>query len=112
MKKWTAGILPALVLGACAGNQVTEKSREMVFPTCTNDFFIIFNETTTFTESDSTTKVTLEVKSPKLNRTFKLERVRSGSGVKYATKDGNYIFWEHQREFTFGTEDSTYCLCK
>ena len=112
MKKAILGIALTLVLAACAENDVIDKSREMVFPNCTNDFFLVFNESTTFAGSDSTTKVTLEVKSSKLNRKFRLDRVRSGSGVKYTSKDGKYIFWEHQEEFTFGTDDSTYCLCK
>ncbi|MNV02501.1 hypothetical protein D3C71_927380 [compost metagenome] len=110
MKKVISGIVLTLVLVACAENGVTEKSREYVFPNCTNDFLMVFNERTTFTGSDSTTKVTLEVKSPALNRKFTFERVSSSeSGIKYASKDGKYILWEHQEEFTFGTKDSIYC---
>ena len=75
MKKAILGIALTLVLAACAENDVIEKSREMVFPNCTNDFFLVFNESTTFAGSDSTTKVTLEVKSSKLNRKFRLDRV-------------------------------------
>lgn len=110
MKTLTSGILLALILGACVGNNVMKKNRSMDFD-CSNDFQVIFTESITVTNTDSTGKITVEVKSPKLNREFDMKQVRAASGVKYASKDGKYIFWEHQGEFTFGTEDSTYCLC-
>ena len=112
MKNVIAGVVLALVLNGCTDNGITEKSREMVFPNCSNDFFVVFNETTTFTGSDSTINVTLQIQSPKMNRKLELDRTPSASGVKYTSKDRKYILWEHQGEFRFGTEDSTYCLCQ
>ncbi len=111
MKYTTLGIIGILVLGACAGKNVMKKNRNMDF-NCENDFKVSFTENLTITNGDSTEKVTVKVNSPKLNREFDMKQVRAASGVKYATKDGKYIYWEHQGEFSFGTEDSTYCLCK
>lgn len=111
MKTLTSGILLALILGACAGNNVIKKNRNMEFDNCSNDFKVVFTESITITDTDSTGKITVKVKSPKLNQELDMKQVRAASGVKYASKDGKYIFWEHQGEFTFGTDDSTYCLC-
>ncbi|WP_343633014.1 MliC family protein [Fluviicola sp.] len=110
MKQLISGIALTLVLGACAGNTVMNKNRHMEFD-CSNDFHVVFTESITITASDSTGKITVKVKSPELNRKFDMKQVRAASGVKYASKDEKYIFWEHQGEFKFGTEDSTYCLC-
>jgi membrane-bound inhibitor of C-type lysozyme len=110
MKTAIYGML-LLALTACTNNTIIKKNRNLDF-NCENNFKIRFSEKSTITNSDTTTKITLKVQSPKLNRTFDLEQTRAASGVRYATKDGKYIFWEHQGEFTFGTEDSTYCLCK
>ncbi len=110
MKYFISGITFAFVLGACTGNTVMKKNRNMEF-TCDNDFKVIFTESTTITNSDSTNKITVQVKSPKLNGEYDMKQVRAASGVKYTSKDGKFIFWEHQGAFTFGTEDSTYCLC-
>ncbi len=110
MKHLTPGITLVLVLAACNGNTVMKKNRNMEFD-CSNDFHVVFTESITITNSDSTGKITVKVKSPQLNREFNMKQVRAASGVKYASKDGKYIFWEHQGAFTFGTEDSTYCLC-
>lgn len=79
---------------------------------CENDFKVHFKESTTITNSDSTTTISVSVKSKNLNEEYIMQQVRAASGVKYATKDGKFIFWEHQGEFSFGTEDSTYCLCE
>lgn len=111
MIKVISGIALALALGACAENNVMKKNRYMDFD-CNNDFHVVFTESITITGSDSTGKITVKVKSPELNREFDMKQVRAASGVKYASKDGKYIFWEHQGEFTFGTEDSMYCLCQ
>ena len=111
MKHVISGILGTLLLGSCMGNSVMKKNRNLEF-NCDNDFKLRFTESTTVTNGDSTTKITVKVKSHKLNREYDMKQVRAASGVKYTSKDGNYIFWEHQGEFTFGTEDSTYCLCK
>lgn len=110
MKHLTSGIILILVLAACNGNTVMKKNRNMEF-NCDNNFKVVFTESTTITTSDSTSKITVQVKSPKLNGEYDMKQVRAASGVKYASKDGKYIFWEHQGAFTFGTEDSTYCLC-
>jgi membrane-bound inhibitor of C-type lysozyme len=111
MKYFATGIIGMLVLGACDGNSVMKKNRNMEF-NCENDFKVRFTESLTITNGDSTEKITVKVNSPKLNKEFDMHQVRAASGVKYATKDGKYIYWEHQGEFLFGTEDSTYCLCK
>ena len=105
-----SAITGILVLGACAGNSMIKKTRNLDF-TCDNDFKVTFTDRISITNSDSTTKITLKVKSLKLSGEYDMKQVRAASGVKYASKDGKYIFWEHQGEFTFGTEDSTYCLC-
>lgn len=110
MKRLTSAILLALILGACMENNVMKKNRNMEFD-CNNDFHVVFTESITITNTDSTGKITVKVKSPRFSREFDMKQVRAASGVKYASKDGKYIFWEHQGEFTFGTEDSTYCLC-
>lgn len=110
MKQLTSGIILTLLLSACAGNSVIKKNRNMEF-NCENDFKVLFTESLTVTNGDSTEKITVKVNSPKLNKEYNMHQVRAASGVKYATKDGKYIFWEHQGEFTFGTEDSTYSLC-
>nr|WP_294859834.1 MliC family protein [uncultured Fluviicola sp.] len=110
MKRITS-VITLILLSACAGNSVTKKHRHMEF-NCENDFKVRFTESLTITNGDSTEKITVKVNSLKLNKEFDMHQVRAASGVKYATKDGKYIYWEHQGEFTFGTEDSTYCLCK
>lgn len=111
MKILTSTILFAFALGACTENNVITKTRNLEFD-CDNNFHVVFTESITITATDSTEKITVKVKNPKLNREFDMKQVRAASGVKYASKDGKYIFWEHQGEFTFGTEDSTYCLCQ
>lgn len=110
MNLLTSGIILILVLGGCAGNSVMKKNRHLEFD-CDKDFKVVFTESITISGTDSTDKITVKVKSPKLNGAYDMKRVRAASGVKYASKDGKYIFWEHQGEFKFGTEDSTYCLC-
>lgn len=110
MNRLTSGIILILVLGGCAGNSVMKKNRHLEF-NCDKDFKVVFTESITITDRDSTRKVTVKVESPKLNDTYDMKQVRAASGVKYTSKDGKYVFWEHQGEFTFGTEDSTYCLC-
>ncbi len=111
MKQLTFGIILVLALAACSDSVYT-KTRRLDF-NCDNDFKVSFTESTTIkNNTDTTNKVTVDVISPMLKREFSMKQVRAASGVKYATKDGKYIFWEHQGEFTFGTEDSTYCLCK
>lgn len=35
----------------------------------------------------------------------------SGSGAKFATKDGIYYFWEHQGEFSFAKNDENIAIC-
>lgn len=104
------GIIGICLLEACS-DSVMKKTRHLEF-NCDNDFKVSFTERITVTNGDSTTKITVEVNSPDLDKEYDMQQVRAASGVKYATKNGKYIFWEHQGEFTFGTEDSTYCLCK
>ena len=110
MKILTAGILLTILLGACVGNNTTKKSRNFELD-CSNNYKVAFSENITIRNGDSTGKITLRVRSPKFNGEYSLKQVRAASGVKYASKDEKYIFWEHQGEFIFGTEDSTYCLC-
>lgn len=104
------GLISSLIFLSCTENNVITKKRFMQYD-CDNDFTVTFSENSTITSKDSTGKITVKVKSPKLNATYDMHQVRSGSGSKYASKEGKYIFWEHQGEFLFGTEDSTYCLC-
>jgi len=103
--------ISVLALGACMGNNTIKKNRYLDF-NCENKFKVEFSENSTISNSDTVSKITLKVKSPKLNREFDMVQTRAASGVRYATKDGKYIFWEHQGAFTFGTEDSTYCMCE
>lgn len=109
--KITSILLLSLVLASCLGNHVIKKKRSFDL-TCNRDFQVAFSEDIQIINGDTTQKIALKVKSPRLNQKYDLHQVRSASGAKYATKDGKYIFWEHQGEFTFGTEDSTYCLCE
>lgn len=104
------GIL-ALAATACADNQVITKTRNLDL-NCNNNFKITFTERLKVTPLDSTLKITTIVTSPKFTGDFSMKQARAASGVRYVSEDGNYVFWEHQGEFTFGTEDSTYCLCK
>lgn len=110
MKYLFSGIILSLALASCIGNNVVKKNRNFELD-CSNNYKVAFSENITIRNGDSTGKITLRVRSPKFNGEYALKQVRSASGVKYASKDGKYIFWEHQGEFTFGTEDSTYCLC-
>lgn len=105
-----SGILLSLALASCMGNNVVKKSRNLKFE-CTNDFQVSFSEDITFLNGDSTGKITVRVRSPRLDGEYQMEQAPAASGVKYVSKNGKYIFWEHQGEFSFGTEDSTYCLC-
>jgi membrane-bound inhibitor of C-type lysozyme len=100
-----------LVLASCSEPNIKKKVRMLQY-NCSNDFTVSFEEETTVTDEDSTTAITVSVDSKNFDKKLKMEQVRSASGVKYATKDGKYIYWEHQGEVIFGTEDSTYCLCK
>lgn len=112
MKNWGIMLLTASVLCACAGGGTTiKKNRNMEF-NCENQFKVTFSEQVVIASGDSTTSIKVSVKSPSLNGEYDMQQARAASGVKYETKDGKYYFWEHQGEFTFGTEDSVYCLCK
>lgn len=112
MKNLVIILATAGTLGACANdNDVIKKNRNMEF-NCENQFNVHFRESITVSSGDSTSKITVSVKSPSLNGEYEMTQARAASGVKYETKDGKYYFWEHQGEFTFGTEDSVYCLCK
>lgn len=107
------GLISLGILASCSetGNGTLTKTRNMEF-NCDNNFKLTFQESTVITANDSTTKIKVSVKSPSLNSEYDMKQARAASGVKYETKDGKFYFWEHQGEFTFGTEDSTYCLCK
>jgi membrane-bound inhibitor of C-type lysozyme len=111
MKHLVIGILFIVGLTACSGSHVKKINRIMQY-SCSNDFSLSFEERTTVTDKDSTTKISVLVKSKSFTKELEMNPVKSGSGAKYATKDGNYFYWEHQGEVSFGTEDSTYCLCK
>ncbi|WP_343605179.1 MliC family protein [Fluviicola sp.] len=112
MKKLGIILLTAGALGSCMGGGSTiKKNRNMQFD-CENEFKVTFSERVVIASGDSTTSVKVSVKSPELNGEYDMQQVRAASGVKYATKDGKYYFWEHQGEFTFGTEDSIYSVCK
>lgn len=113
MKQFTLGAILILSVAACSNPDSTmKKSNHIVEFNCDNNFRVSFEEMTTITDKDSTTKITVSVKSKNFTKDLEMKQVRSGSGVKYATNDGKYIYWEHQGEVIFGTEDSTYCLCK
>lgn len=103
--------ITALTLTSCVNNNVITKTRNLDF-NCSNDFKVTFTESIKITSRDSTGNITVAVKSPRLENEFSMKQARAASGVKYVSEDGKYVFWEHQGEFTFGTEDSTYCLCK
>lgn len=49
-------------------------------------------------------KGTAAVKNETTGQTYDMKSAVSGSGSKYADKDG-YFFWTHQGEFTFGKGD-------
>lgn len=102
--------IAVLALTACVNNNVMTKTRNLDL-TCSNGFTIMFTERLQVTNFDSTLTITTAVKSRKMNQEISMKQARAASGVRYVSKDGKYIFWEHQGEFTFGTEDSTYCLC-
>lgn len=108
MKYLAFGVILTLISGACTSH--TKKRNRIMQFDCNNHFNISFEERTTITDDDSITKITVSVKSKDFNKELDMQQARAASGVKYSSKDG-YIFWEHQGEFTFGTEDSTYCLC-
>lgn len=101
--------IAVLILTACNDSVVT-KTRNLEF-NCSNDFNVTFTERLKITSSDSIEKITVSVKSPNLKGEFAMKQARAASGVRYVSEDGKYVFWEHQGAFTFGTEDSTYCLC-
>ena len=103
--------ITVLALTACGDDSVITKTRNLDFK-CSNDFRVTFTERLKITPSDSTEKITLTIKSPQLKGEFPMKHARAASGVRYVSEDGKYVFWEHQGEFTFGTEDSTYSLCK
>ena len=113
MKYLAIGMVSLGILASCGetGKGTFTKNRNMEF-NCDNKFKLTFQESTVITEKDSTTKITVSVKSPSLTSEYDMQQARAASGVKYETKDGKFYFWEHQGEFTFGTEDSVYCLCK
>ncbi|MGV3611276.1 MAG: MliC family protein [Fluviicola sp.] len=111
MKNSIIVLAALLVLGSCSESTVRKKVRMLQY-NCSNVFSVSFEEKTTVTDEDSTTDITVSVDSKSFDKKLKMKQVRSASGVKYATKDGKYIYWEHQGETIFGTEDSTYCLCQ
>lgn len=100
---------------SCGGKNVTvEEKKEvkiMQFD-CTNDYSVEFKQSKHVTGEDSTENLQLTVKHDGKSEKYELEHVQSGSGAKYKTKKGNFIYWEHHGESYFGTEDSTYCNCK
>jgi membrane-bound inhibitor of C-type lysozyme len=104
MKQFTLGSILIFALAACSNPVSTmKKSDHIVEFNCDKGFKVSFEEMTTITEKDSTTKITVSVKSKNFTKDLEMEQVRSGSGAKYATKDGKYIYWEHQGEVIFGT---------
>ncbi|MNJ91980.1 Membrane-bound lysozyme-inhibitor of c-type lysozyme [compost metagenome] len=105
------GITSICMLTACTEPHVITRTRNLEF-NCSNDFKVTFTERIEINLSDTTEKITVAVKSPDLKGDFSMKQARAASGVRYVSEDGKYVFWEHQGEFTFGTEDSTYCLCK
>lgn len=104
--------LPFLVLFCSCEYQNHEIRTEKYELDCPKDYQLIFTRKTEITDRDTVVNNHLTVLHKTKTRHFDLKQVRSGSGVKYATSNGRYIFWEHQGEAQFGTEDSTYCTCK
>lgn len=55
--------------------------------------------------------LTLEVTEPGLVYEYAMMPVESASGSRYATVDGEYWWWEHQGEMTFGMGEETLTTC-
>lgn len=66
--------------------------------------FVSNDGKTTFSVIFDNENQTAAVKNETTGKTYDMKSVTSGSGAKFADKDGNF-FWEHQGEFTFGKGD-------
>lgn len=102
-----------LFLFACGDHVQKEQIRvKVVQKKCTNGYFLSLKHELKSRDEKKTDTYELTVLKDKKKNKLSLQPTPSGSGSKYKTADGKYIFWEHQDEFRFGTEDSTYCLCR
>lgn len=112
MKYLLLFIFPVMCLSSCMEEiPYHEKRTEKYELDCPKGYRLVFTSETEITDSDSITNTHLTVLQNGKTEQFDLKQVRSGSGVKYVTSDGKYVFWEHQGEGRFGTEDSTFCTC-
>lgn len=104
-----------LVLVACGEkkSRMEKKEVKVLQYDCTNAYTIEFSHTKTIIDKEDSTETNeLTVKHNGKTEKFELVQIPAGSGVKYKTKKENFIYWEHQGESIFGTEDSTFCSCK
>ena len=79
---------------------------------CDNGYNIHFSDIENINNGAKTEKIELTVKKNGITHRYPMKQVRAASGVKYKSMKDKYIYWEHQGEAIFGTEDSTYCNCK
>jgi membrane-bound inhibitor of C-type lysozyme len=79
-----------------------ESQQELKSLTCSNGYTIQYRDI----DLDS---MYVEVIKDNTTEKHEMKQVRSGSGAKYQTNDGRFVFWSHHGDFTYFVDDSIIC---